>query len=223
MRYLAAFIFSLFISSAALAENFDIGDRQISVLPPQGYCALDRNKPNDQTYMRAIQKDVGESGLLLMAFFRCDLLALARQGNGGPMYDGGDVVLTMEGGKPPIFRMTRKDRVIVINRDAAKFDYKSLFAADGRLLSLPLSSSGQAAAYRGAIQADDQGFYWGTVSKRFASEGTVSLVGVSAVTLLKQAEVTIRRLRPEAHRDVMTALLAEQNAYVARLIALNGG
>jgi len=221
-RFAAILLFTC-VSLAARAEDFDLGDRRISIVPPQGYCALDRNKPNDQTFMRSIQKDFGATGLLLMAFFRCDQLALARQGKGGPMYDGGEVRLTTDAGKPLIFRMPRKDRVIVLNRDAPKFDYKTLFASDGRLHSLPLSPSGDSSAYRGAIQADEHALYWGTVSKRFAREGTVSLVGVTALTLLRQAEITVFRRRPEAHRDVMSGLLAEQNTYVARLIALNGG
>jgi len=209
---------------AARAERMVFAEQPIEVTAPSGYCALDRSKATEATILDTFGKTQGDTNKIALIFVDCKALETSRQsGNYDLSRYGMILVPTPRGTVPKYAAGTRSDYIDEMSKQFPDFDAtRAVEQAKARLNTAGVTVNGL--QMLGVLAKDDTAIYLGVVA-----EGVVDpsdnrqhrVLGIVGLTLVNEIPVSVNIYRTDAGDDAVAAMIAEDKANVAALIAAN--
>ena len=211
---------------AARAEQLVLAGQSVVVEAPAGYCALDRNRPEEAARIEAQEK--GQAGLnrLVLAFVDCADLAKSRETGTYDYSKYGMTLVPLQSGEvSKAMGLSRREYVQAVAKQLPAFDAAAAIEnARKRLNDAGASVNG--VRMLGVLAQDDTALYFGIGLDGIgnAAQGTQHRVlGVVGLTLVNQVPMSMNLYRVDAEDDAIPELLAEDKASVAALLQANGG
>ena len=216
MRFLllAVGIF-LFMTQAGQAAEFQVAGQTLSISPPHGYCALDRNNPSDAPVIERLEKSQAGRNQVLMSFALCSELADWRAGRIPYYKHYGNVTVQLQDGSPQKLQSSRADFIASMEETMPKIDPaevdREVSTRTGEITGSQLL---------GIIGKDSNALYIGLLVSLKAEGQPIVLAGVTSFTLLKSIVVNTNLYEP-ASADAHEHLLSIQQPYLAQLVQRN--
>ncbi|HWA45377.1 MAG TPA: hypothetical protein VHA10_19300 [Hypericibacter adhaerens] len=215
--WILAFGAALFTASLAEAEQVQVGGRFLSIEPPQGYCALDRTKPQDARVMQAVENAQADRNRVLMHFVPCNEIEAWRAGRLTSYSVYGNVAVQLENGQPRVAGMSRGDFINAMQSQMPKLDTKEVESEiNARLQGMKLSDT----QLLGVVDKDRNGLYIALAMTASAGGQDMAKAGVTSFTLLGPFVVNTN-MATAAAPGAYDKLLAIQKPYLAKLVSQN--
>jgi len=199
----------------AQAQDQPFAER-IATAVPQGYCSLDPKRPQEAQMLDQQQKLQQPQSALLLMFVDCKDLEQLRAGGGVNQQRYGTLVILPH---RSAVNATRSEFVAAV---AKQYSPTDLDAIKRQLADQGQPSTG--ARVLGVLKQDDRAVYLGVAVDSVSVDGKqvpAGIVGVTAVTLLSGAPVSLNLYQVKGGADAVPGLLADQQHYVEALLAAN--
>ena len=205
-------------AQVAQAQEQPFAERIVTAVP-QGYCSLDPKRPQEAQMLDQQQKLQQPQSALVLMFLDCkDLEQLRAGGSVNQQRYGTLLVLPHRSA----ITATRADFVAVVAKQYSPTDLDTIkrqLADQGQ----PSTAAGTARVL-GVLKQDDRAVYLGVVVDSISVDGKqvpAGIVGVTAVTLLNGAPVSLNLYQVNGGADAVPGLMADQQHYVEALLAAN--
>lgn len=218
MRFLVLTLATfLSLVSMGRAEEIRVAGKTLSIVPPEGYCALDRDNPADAFVMDAVEKAQAGHGLVLMHFVLCTELDDWHAGRAPGYSHYGNASVQLQDGTPHTFRVSLPDFIAEMQKHMPTIDTAEIEQEiNGKVEDVELSGS----QVLGVIDKDSNALYLALVSTIEAGGQRTLLAGVTSFTLLGSF-IANTNLTAPAEPGAHDRLLAIQKAYLAELVRQN--
>jgi hypothetical protein len=213
-------------SGAARADQLVLAGQTVAVEAPPGYCAFDRNRPEEAARIEAQEKAHAGLNRLVLAFVDCQDLARNRQSGDYDFASYGVILVPLQSGEVrKATGVTRREFVQKAAQQFPGFDPgDAIETAKKRLNDAGAAVNG--VRMLGVLAQDDTALYFGIGLEGVgnAEQGTQHRVlGIVGVTLVNQVPISINLYRVDAEDSAIPELLARDRASVEALLQANAG
>jgi len=225
-RWLAAVsIAAALAAQAASAEQMVFAGQTLDIEPPAGYCAVDRGRAAEASLLAAQEGAQRDANRIALVFVECRDLAKARESGTYDLSDYGMVLLPLQRGNVVKYTGTRPGFVAEAAKQFGDFDAdKALETAKARIKEAGVTVTGM--RMLGVLGRDDTALYLGIAldgAADAAGRSPQRVLGIIALTVVNEIAVSINVYRAGASEDAIPAMIAQDKANVAALIAANAG
>jgi len=204
------------------AETFTFDQHDITLEPPNGYCALDAKRPEEQAIIetqKALQAAYNE---VVMVYADCAELEKGRAGETKRLENMGTFQISKQNGHvSAVSGYSRTSYIEEVRKAVPQIDAKQIFAqVNDRSRNLGNATIGSNKF--GLLEYDQSALYIGGLGTATLPGGsTVEKVSVNASTLINALPVAMSISRPVAGEDDLKTLLAQQHENIAALLQAN--
>lgn len=204
------------------AQTVMVEDRSINLAIPKGYCPMGQ-LPADSEIINTVKRGIGSSNRVLALFAECSELARFRSGQQVALDNFGQVLVPSPTQGIRTFRgVSRAEfirRISQSNMFTKQFN-TNIKSAQERVGELLPSLHG--AEGLGILTADESGLYVGVLAELVDSQSARKIVGVTALTLIKDVPLTINLYTTYRNASIsLEQLISRQKANLQELIRLN--
>ncbi|HVM81049.1 MAG TPA: hypothetical protein VMU06_18660 [Stellaceae bacterium] len=219
----AAIVFVGLAMQAAAAEQMVFAGQTLNIEPPAGYCALDRSRAAEASLLAAQEGAQRDANRIALAFVECNDLAKARQSGTYDLAAYGMVLVPLQHGDVVKYTGSRSGFVAEAAAHFGDFDAdKAIETAKARIKESGVTVTG--VRMLGVLAKDDAALYLGVTLDGVADASGGSprrVLGIVAFTLVNEIAVSINIYQAGASEDAIPAMIAQDKANVAALIAAN--
>ena len=219
----AAIVFVGLAMQAAAAEQMVFAGQTLNIEPPAGYCALDRSRAAEASLLAAQEGAQRDANRIALAFVECNDLAKARQSGTYDLAAYGMVLVPLQHGNVVKYTGSRSGFVAEAAAHFGDFDAdKAIETAKARIKESGVTVTG--VRMLGVLAKDDAALYLGVTLDGVADASGGSprrVLGIVAFTLVNEIAVSINIYQAGASEDAIPAMIAQDKANVAALIAAN--
>jgi hypothetical protein len=207
----------LALATTASADDISVGGRTLSIMPPEGYCALDRSNPADARVMDTVEKAQAGRNQVLMHFVPCTELEDWHAGRIAVYSVYGNVAVQLNNGTPTATRMSRTDFIDGMQAHMPTLDMKDIESeVNSKIEGMQLSGS----QMLGVIDKDSNALYVALAMEVSANGENLAKSAVTTFTLLGPF-VANTNMATAAMPGAYDRLLAIQKTYLANLVQQN--
>lgn len=209
------------LSTTAGAASFEVNGQTIVVPTPPGFCELGGH-PVDEAMLAQSRKIMASTNRVLTMFADCRQLDEVRSGQREQFEAYGQVFVAAPRGVVLSIKEPRRDfieKMIQGTKDGAF--RKSMQEAETSVKSRHPKAGIQ--ENLGVLDSDGSAAYVGVVANGPASgTSTRRLLGVTGITVVKQAAIAVNLYRSTASGTTVAGQLAEQKRNMSALVSANG-
>jgi hypothetical protein len=203
-----------------------LAGQAVVVEAPPGYCAFDRNRPEEAVRIEMQEKGQAGYNRLALAFVDCQELAKDRETGDYEYSKYGMILVPLRDGKvTKAADLSPREYVETAARQFSAFDpAHAIEAARARLSDAGASVNG--VRMLGVLAQDDTALYFGIGLDGVGNAEQARqhrVLGVVGMTLVNQVPMSINLYRVDAEADDIPGLLAQNRASVAALLQANAG
>lgn len=186
---LAAGLFAT--TGTAMAEEVASGSgKGIELSPPDGYCVLDENGPNEAAFVETMRKSVDSRLRLAVPFADCHELVELREGKRNILDNFGQILLLVSGdGTVRLFSETRPDFLKAVAKPFPAGTIEDIIANGEAQLTAQGSDAPQ--PMNAIVRQDEHAVYVATLRMQGDRAGNGLVAGIAGVALIRQASVTV--------------------------------
>jgi hypothetical protein len=207
----------LLSAPVAAAEKFQIDGQTLSISPPEGYCLLDRSRPDDAGLTALLERSQEGVNRVLQNFALCAELEDWHAGRINNLRHFGNVMVPVENGETKALDMSRSAYVTALAGSVNSVDYTALEREINEKIDLVQISGTQ---FLGALHQDEQALYIGVLVALETGGKRLPQAGIAILTMLGKIPASMNMQWP-AEEGVFDGLLAAQQSYAAALIQAN--
>lgn len=216
---LLSLILATTASSASRAETAWIAGRTLTVEPPSGYCALDRDDSNENEMYRVMERIQEGMNRVLVVFYDCAELRSMRAGKTDTFDRYGQILTPVrEQAYPGI------PRDIYFSELRAVFDQAFAIGArrgqENVKKVVPDMRVGEARNL-GILEEDDAALYAGMLEKVAFEGKAFTVAAVVSMTLVHGVPLSVNLYRPYEGQESFDKLLEEQRRFMKALVQRN--
>lgn len=221
LTVLAAAIVIVAAIPAAAAERLSLAGRTVVLAAPDGYCVLNGRQPNEAIVIERLRKANAGRNELLLAYADCGEIDHLRAGMIGQLSRHGHILAGMADGKVRPLPSPDRGRLLdEVARQVPAFDRKGLSDAVNKALAR--AGMGRLSELRQGVAArDDTALYLANVGVMTVDGKRQTVAGVTAITVIDGLLVSTNLYRPFENNRTIDALVADQKAATAALLAAN--
>jgi hypothetical protein len=210
----------LALSAAASADEVNVAGRSVSLVPPEGACAYDRNNEFDAAVMKRVEDAQEGLNKVVLQFGRCEEFPRWRMG-GIPFSQFGQIMLPLSyPGAPQPLPLWRRE---YLNLMASQIP--QLNDADIQRIEVELNGKVEDAQIKGSqllgiLDRDENALYVDFLGVLEIDGKSFPQTGIGAVTMLGSIPVSVNLYSPVGE-GAFDKLIDAQKVYVAELIRRN--
>jgi hypothetical protein len=216
----------LIATERSRAETITFAGREVVVMPPAGYCAMNKSLRPDAALIRILERGNDGRNAVLLAFVDCESLPPWRRSEVSSFARWGQFLAPLQDGEARVTpAVTRADMVRAIAQAVPRLRWQEI----AREIEERIASSGSGVQVEsmtslGIVHVDDKAAYHGLLLPLVLPDSSrVIVAGLVAMTLVNQVIVSINLYRPFVDQGTITALLEDQRQNIEALIRANGG
>ncbi|QEX24771.1 hypothetical protein FRZ61_47130 [Hypericibacter adhaerens] len=219
----SAFLLLLVLARPVAAQDYPVAGVTLSLSPPEGYCALRHDDPDEAVLLKRVEDEVAQQGsnIVALQFARCDELADLHARRTDRLVHYGQVMLPLSyKDAPHPLPLTKEEYFRIVAPQMPEPDRK---AAAWRMAEGEPPAAGAEIPQTellGILERNDDALYVGVLASLELDGKTVPQAGMVASTMLRSIPVNLYLFAPTGE-GALDQLVASQKSFAAELVRRN--